>query len=69
MLQVGRDLDFVQKALRAERRRDLRLEHLERDLPVVPEIVSQVHRGHAALAECSLDMVAVGQCSLQLFKA
>ena len=68
-MQVGGDLDFVEEALRAERRRELRLEHLERDLSAVLQIVSQVHRGHASLAEYSLDAVSVGQCSLQLFKA
>ena len=68
MLQVGGDLDFLEESLRAERRRELRLEHLERDLSVVSEVVSHIHGGHAALAELSLDAVAVGECSLQLFK-
>lgn len=68
VLQVGGDLDFLEEAFCAERRSQLGLEHLERDLPVVPQVNSEVDRSHAALAELSLDVVAVGQHSLQLFK-
>ena len=69
VLQLGRDLDFLEETLLAEGGRDLRSEYLERDLSVVPEVMSQVHSGHATLAELSLDAVAVGQRNLQLFKA
>ena len=36
-------------------------QHLDRHLPVVPEIVGQVHGRHAALAELALDAVPVGE--------
>jgi hypothetical protein len=61
VLQVGGDLDFLEEALRAEHRREFRLEHFERDLSVVPEVMSQVHRGHAALAEFALDAVLTSE--------
>ena len=68
VLQVGGDLNFLEEPLRAERRREIRLEHLERDISVVPQVVSDIHRGHAALAELPLDAVAVGECGLQLLE-
>ena len=64
MLEAGGDLDFGEEALRAERRGELRLEHLERDVAIVLEVVSEVDRRHAALAE-SARAVAVGKGGLQ----
>ena len=40
---------------------DLRVQHLERDRPVVPEVVRQVDRGHAAATQLALHRVAVRQ--------
>ena len=54
------DLDFPQKAVCAERRRELGAENLHGHLAVVLAIVGEVHRRHAALAELSLDPIAVG---------
>ena len=58
MLQVGRRLDLGEEPLGAHDGGQLGLEHLERDLPLVPEVFGQVDRGHAALAELALDAVA-----------
>src|SRR5205085_8848161 len=69
VLQVGRNLNLLKETLRAECRGELRLEHLERDFSVVPDVVRQVHGCHTALAELSLEGVAIGECSLELFEA
>src|SRR6185436_7167495 len=55
------DPDLLQEPLRSEGSEQLAAEHLERDRPVVPEIVRQPHRRHSAPAELALDPVAVGQ--------
>ena len=44
-----------------DHRGELGAEHLERDAPVVPEILGQIHGGHPALPQLPLDPVAVGQ--------
>jgi hypothetical protein len=36
-------------------------EHLERDLPVVSDILGQVDRGHPALTELTLDAVTASE--------
>jgi hypothetical protein len=41
--------------------RELGPQHLERDLAVVPHIMREVDRGHAALAKLALDAVAISQ--------
>ena len=61
-------LDLAQEALRAERGGELGVEHLERDRPVVLEIVGEVDRGHAAAPELALERVAVGQGGLEPFQ-
>ena len=40
---------------------ELRAQHLDGDLAVVLQVLGEVHRGHAALAQLALDAVAVGQ--------
>ena len=61
MLQAGRHLDFAEEPLAAERGGELGPQHLERHLAPVPEILGEVHRGHAAGADLPLDAVAVGE--------
>ena len=61
MLQPGRVLDLAQEALGPERGGQLGVQHLERDRAVVPEVVGEVHRGHAAAPELALEPVAVSK--------
>jgi len=61
MTQLGRELDFAQKALSAERLREVGLEHLDCDVAVVLEVAREIHGGHATLPEFALDAVAVGE--------
>jgi hypothetical protein len=60
VLQIGGELDFLQKALRSEQRGELRMEHLDGDRTVVPMILCQVDRGHVPSPELTLDAVALG---------
>ena len=62
MAQLRRELDLAKKPLGAERLPDFRLEHLDRDVAIVFDVVRQIHGRHAASAELALDAVAVGKC-------
>ena len=66
VLQPGGELDLSLEALGAQRLGQVGVEHLERDRPLVAEVLGQVHDGHAAAAELPLERVASAQPSLQL---
>ncbi len=61
MLEPGGEPDLPEEALGAERRRQLGMEHLERDRPLVPQVLDEVHRAHAAAPELAFEPVAVAQ--------
>ena len=61
----GRRLDLAQEPLGAQRGGELRAQDLDGDAPVVPEVVGEVHRRHAARAELSLDAIVVSERSAQ----
>ena len=61
VLEPGGELDLAQEALGAERIGELGVEHLERDRAVVPEVLREPDRGHAAAAELALERVTVRQ--------
>ena len=61
VLQVGDGPDLAQESLGADHGRQLRPQHLDRDLAIVLEVLGEVHRRHAALAQLPLDAVAVGE--------
>ena len=58
MLEVRRRLDLGQEPLGADDGSQLRLEHLQRDLPLVLQVVREIDGGHPALTEFALDAVA-----------
>jgi hypothetical protein len=62
---MGGDLDLAQEALGSDGRGELRAEHLDGDRAVVFGIVAEVHRGHAAAAEFTLDRVMPGEGGVQ----
>ena len=66
MLQAGGEPDLALEPLRTEGVAEVRMEHLEGDGTVVPEVVRQVHRRHTAPAELALDAVALGEALLEL---
>jgi len=61
MIQVGRDLDFLEKPIAPDQRREVGLEDLDGDLAMVPEIVGEINRRHAAGADGPLDPIPAGQ--------
>ena len=63
MLQTCGGSDLGEKPFAAERRTKLRMQHLDRDITIVLEIAREVYRGHAALAEFTLDAVAASESS------
>ena len=61
MLQRRRDTDLLEEPLCSDSRCELVAQHLDRDPAVVPQVASNVHRGHPAAGELELDLVAVRQ--------
>jgi hypothetical protein len=61
VLQRRRGLDLDHEPLGAEDGGELRFQDLQRDVAVVLEVLGEIDRGHAALAELALDRVAVGE--------
>ncbi len=68
MLQPGGDLDLAAEALGTERGGELRAEHLDRDLAIVPEVVGEVDGGHPAGADLPDQRVAVRERGGQAFR-
>src|SRR5204863_7358702 len=60
-VELRGDLDLAQKALGAECVGKFRLQDLERDGAVVPQVLGEVDGGHPAVAELALEAVAVGE--------
>ena len=58
VLEVRRRLDLSEEAFGSDYCREFRLQHLQRDLTLVLDIVGQVDGRHAALTEFGLDVVA-----------
>jgi hypothetical protein len=61
MLQAGGDPDLQEEPLGSEQGGELGAQDLESDGPIVPEVVGEVDRGHAAASELALDAIAIGQ--------
>ena len=61
MLQAGGDLDLGEEAVAADDGAQLGVQDLDGDLAAVLEVLGEVDRGHAALAELALEAVAVGK--------
>ena len=65
MLQVRGGLDLLEEPLVAEHRGELGAKHLQGDPSVVTEVVREVDRGHAAVAQFEANAVTVLQRSGQ----
>ena len=61
VLEIGGDLDLGQEALAAEDGGELGVEDLDRDLAAVLQVLGEIDRGHAALAQLAHEAIAVGQ--------
>ncbi len=66
MMQLGKNFDFAQEALSAERRGELGLKHLDRDGALVLEIAGEVYRRHRPASELTLDGVTAGESGSQV---
>jgi hypothetical protein len=65
VLQIGGDLDLGEEPPAAEQGGELGVEHLDGDLAAVPQVLGEVDDGHAALADLSVETVALGERDLQ----
>jgi len=61
VLKGGDGPDLAQEALGADDGGELGAEDLDGDLAAVLQVLGQVDRGHAALAELALDAVAAAE--------
>ena len=61
MLEIGGGLDFLQEPPCADDGRQLRVQHLERDLAIVLDVVHEIDRSHTAGPEFSLERVTIGE--------
>jgi hypothetical protein len=61
MLKASRRLDLGKKAFSAEHRPELRVQYLDCDVAIVPEIAREIYRRHAAGAELAFHSVAIGE--------
>ena len=68
MLKASRRLDFGEEPFGADRRSELRVEDLDRDVAIVPQIARKIDRRHAAAAELTFHPVSVGERRLQLLE-
>ncbi len=63
VLEPRHRLDFLDEPLGAEHSRQLGPQHLQRDLPVVLQVLRQVDGGHAAFTKAAFDTVPIGERS------
>ena len=61
MLQARGGADLDQEAFAAERCANVWMQHLDGDIPIVLDVVREIHSGHATGTELTLEAVAVGQ--------
>ncbi|CAA9302889.1 MAG: hypothetical protein AVDCRST_MAG40-471, partial [uncultured Gemmatimonadaceae bacterium] len=59
------DLDLAQEAVGADPAHEVRPQHLHGDRAAVPQVLGEVHGGHAAAPELAPKVVALGDCALQ----
>jgi len=61
VLDVGGDLDLLEKPLRTDDRRQLWMQNLDGNLTVVFEVLRGIDGGHATHAKLTLEGVSVGK--------
>jgi len=59
--QPGGELDLALEALGTEGQGQLGMEDLERDRALVPDVTSQVYRGHTAASQLALEGIPASQ--------
>jgi hypothetical protein len=68
VVETGRDPDLSQEALGPAAPAQLRIQDLERDPPVMPQVVRKVDGGHAPTPELLLERVAVAKGTVEQFQ-
>src|SRR5439155_17435790 len=66
VLEPGGELDLALEALGPKRTREIGVQHLERDRPVVSQVLGGEHGGHPAPPELALEGICCGEGRLQL---
>lgn len=61
MLQPGRDLDLAAEPLRPDLRRELLMQHFDRDLAAMLQVFGAEHRRHPAATQLAVHGVGVGE--------
>jgi hypothetical protein len=61
VMEVGRELDLLQEPLGAEGGGELRVENLEGDFAVVPQVAGEIDSRHPTGADLTFDFVALKQ--------
>src|SRR6059036_2544586 len=69
MLQLCGDVDLATEPLDPQRGCELRAQHLDGYLAVMPQVLGEVHGGHPARAELALDRVSPGEGLLETIEA
>ena len=66
MIEPGCESDLPQEPVVAHRRREIRMQHLDRYIASVTKIFCEVNRRHAAATKLTLDSITVFKCLCQL---
>lgn len=66
MLQVCGYLDFTEEALNTQNSAEVWSQYLDRNSAFVLHVASEINRRHSTRADFPLDLVPVGQCSIEL---
>lgn len=67
MAELGGELDLAEEALGAQGSGNLRVNQLERNRALLPEVMRQIDRGHAAPAQLAIHPVTVCKRFLDAF--
>jgi hypothetical protein len=59
VLEPSGESNLAVEAFRPQGRCEFRMQHLERDGPIVPQVMGEIDRGHATTAELALDDVTI----------
>ncbi len=69
MLEIRSSRYLLHESFGAEHGGEFGAQDFNRDLTVVLKILGKINRGHAALTDLTLDLVAASKCGFQVFPA
>src|SRR5215203_3056937 len=68
MVESRSKLYLSQEPIRTKRRREIRMENLQRNEPLVLSILREIDSRHSSTTELAVDRVRVGECAPQPFE-